>query len=67
MEGVIIRKLERTDFNKGFLDILSELTSVGEVTQEAFNQRFDEIASAPDYHIYVAENTLDHRRVLRWL
>jgi glucosamine-phosphate N-acetyltransferase len=33
--------LERGDFKKGFLDILSQLTVVGIVTQEDYEKRFD--------------------------
>ena len=41
--GYSIRPLERTDFEKGFLDVLRVLTQVGEVTKEEFEQRFDDM------------------------
>lgn len=57
--NILLRKLERSDFEKGFLETLSELTNVGEMSKDAFEKRFDEIASSPDYHVFVAENLLN--------
>lgn len=37
------RYLKRDDFDKGFLDSLSQLTVVGNVTKEEFEKRFDEL------------------------
>ncbi|CDW77906.1 glucosamine 6-phosphate n-acetyltransferase [Stylonychia lemnae] len=37
------RHLRRDDFEKGFLDTLSQLTVVGQVTKEDFEKRFDEM------------------------
>ncbi|CAK1354072.1 putative glucosamine 6-phosphate N-acetyltransferase 2 [Cercospora beticola] len=61
--GYSIRPLERTDFEKGFLDVLRVLTQVGEVTKEEFEQRFDDMrgpttgegaaANKGGYHILV--------------
>lgn len=42
-ENYSIRPLERTDFEQGFLDVLRVLTQVGDITQEEFEQRFDEM------------------------
>lgn len=44
-ENYTLRPLSRTDFSRGFLDVLRVLTSVGDVTQEEFEQRFDEMKS----------------------
>ncbi|KAF2212420.1 hypothetical protein CERZMDRAFT_112118 [Cercospora zeae-maydis SCOH1-5] len=41
--GYSIRPLERTDFEKGFLDVLRVLTQVGEISKEEFEQRFDDM------------------------
>ncbi len=39
----LYRMLEKTDYKTGFLDILAQLTVVGNVSKEEFEQRFDEI------------------------
>ena len=39
----LYRYLEKDDFKKGFLDMLSQLTVVGIVSQEMFEKRFDEM------------------------
>ncbi|KAL0240826.1 hypothetical protein GEMRC1_006062 [Eukaryota sp. GEM-RC1] len=56
-----IRRLERDDYYRGFLDILSQLTSVGEITYEKFTNRLTELSE--DYHIYVAED-IDSGKVI---
>lgn len=53
-EGYTIRPLERADYTTAFLDVLRVLTSVGEVSAEAWNSRYDYMASrSGDYFILV--------------
>ncbi|KAF1989137.1 putative glucosamine-phosphate N-acetyltransferase [Aulographum hederae CBS 113979] len=40
-EGYSCRPLQRSDYNIGFLDVLRVLTTVGDVSEEAFGERFD--------------------------
>ena len=54
-QGYIIRPLERSDYEKGFarlilgyLDVLKQLTDVGQVSLEQFQQRFDLLAGQPN-------------------
>ncbi|PIC27152.1 hypothetical protein B9Z55_019490 [Caenorhabditis nigoni] len=57
-ENLIIRPLAKDDFSKGYLDLLGQLTSVGNIDQEAFEKRFEAMrVSVPNYHIVVIENT----------
>lgn len=42
-EGYTVRSLERTDLAKGFLDCLRVLTYVGDLTDEEFYERYDEM------------------------
>ncbi|KAJ9614247.1 Glucosamine-phosphate N-acetyltransferase-like protein [Cladophialophora chaetospira] len=42
-KGYTVRALERTDFSKGFLDCLRVLTWVGDLTEEQFHERYDEM------------------------
>lgn len=49
-----IRPLRRSDFNRGYLDVLRVLTTVGEISEEQWNARFDWIASRNDeYYMLV--------------
>lgn len=53
----LLRTLEATDFSKGYLDLLAQLTVVGSVSEASFQDRLKEIeARAPDYHIAVIED-----------
>lgn len=36
---MVVRPLHISDFNKGYLKILSQLTAVGNVTQQAFESK----------------------------
>lgn len=51
-EGYKIRPLEQSDFKAGFLDVLRVLTMVGDISEEAFSQRFQEMRTG-GYHILV--------------
>lgn len=42
-EGYTVRSLERADLAKGFLDCLRVLTWVGDLTEQEFNDRYDEM------------------------
>lgn len=55
-ESYTIRPLARNDFGAGFLDVLRVLTTVGEVSEAEFQQRFDEMKGAGvggGYHVLV--------------
>ena len=41
----IFRKLEESDYNKNYIDLLSQLTQVGNITQEEFSNIFAKIQS----------------------
>ena len=42
-EDIVIRLLEKEDFNKGHLQVLAQLTKIGDITKEAYEKRFDEM------------------------
>ena len=53
-----IRPLCKEDYDKNYLSMLAQLTSVGDITREQFNQRFDDMVSTRDtYRITVIEDT----------
>ena len=47
-EGYTCRPIQRSDYNAGFLDVLRVLTSVGDVTEEKWNERYDWMAKRND-------------------
>ena len=52
-----IRPLHRADYHNGVLSVLRVLTTVGEISEEAWNDRYDWMAKHPDeYFILVILN-----------
>ncbi|KAB8231884.1 acyl-CoA N-acyltransferase [Aspergillus alliaceus] len=59
-EGYTIRPVRRSDYKRGFLDVLRVLTTVGDITEEQWNQRFDWISARNDeYYLLVICDTAD--------
>jgi len=57
-EGLKIRPLSREDYDRGFLKLLSELTSVGNISRDQWDSRFDQMQTAEGtYFIAVIEDT----------
>jgi glucosamine-phosphate N-acetyltransferase len=51
-----VRPLERDDFQKGYLDCLRVLTHVGDLTEEQFQERYDEmVVLKGTYYLLVVE------------
>lgn len=48
-----VRPLQSGDFNRGFLQILSQLTSVGDVSLPQFLNRFAQMRASGDYYVTV--------------
>lgn len=48
-----VRPLQSGDFHRGFLQILSQLTSVGDVTLAQFLNRFAQMRASGDYYVTV--------------
>ncbi|KAF8052396.1 hypothetical protein N665_1562s0007 [Sinapis alba] len=46
-----IRRLEISDKRKGYMELLGQLTVTGSVTDDEFDQRFQEISSYGDDHL----------------
>merc|ERR1711981_240452 len=42
-DNLLVRPLQADDFDRGFIDLLKQLTSVGEVTENDFRERFQEM------------------------
>ncbi|GAB7344947.1 hypothetical protein MBLNU457_3380t1 [Dothideomycetes sp. NU457] len=53
-ETYSIRPLRSSDYNNGFLDVLRVLTTVGDISEDAFEQRFQEMSrEGSGYHVLV--------------
>lgn len=56
-EKLVLRPLSINDFHKGYLDLLSQLTLVGDVSEEKFRETFHEMKSAKNrYFVTVIED-----------
>mmetsp|Transcript_13667 Transcript_13667/g.41296 ORF Transcript_13667/g.41296 Transcript_13667/m.41296 type:complete len:175 (+) Transcript_13667:124-648(+) len=58
-----MRQLEEGDREKGFLELLEQLTVVQPVTGAAWSETFSSISGHPDYHVVVIEDTTQERLV----
>jgi glucosamine-phosphate N-acetyltransferase len=55
--NLIMRPLQRDDFNKSYMQLLSQLTEIGDVSQADFERRFDLMKSSLNtYYINVVED-----------
>ncbi|KAL6239560.1 hypothetical protein BDW75DRAFT_236465 [Aspergillus navahoensis] len=53
-EGYKIRPVQRSDFSRGYLDVLRVLTTVGDIDEAAWNKRYDWISARNDeYYLLV--------------
>lgn len=63
--SLIARPLKLQDYDKGYLELLSQLTLVGQVSRAEFTKRFQEMKTAnsisPHYYIVVIEDTKMHK------
>ena len=57
-DGYTIRPLEKLDYSRGYLDCLRVLTWCGEITEEEFNERYDEMDTGGKgpYYLLVIEH-----------
>lgn len=57
-QGYVLRALRRSDYNNGFLDCLRVLTTVGDITEEEFDERYSWMCQQNGtYFIIVIEDT----------
>lgn len=63
-QGLRIRPLRRSDFSRGHVDLLGQLTTTGEVTEQQYKERFDLMRSVPNtYYIVVIEDIASQQLV----
>lgn len=56
VEGLKVRPLRTGDYDKGFLQLLSQLTDVGNITRDQFLNRFHQMKSSGGYYVVVVED-----------
>ncbi|CAG9789224.1 unnamed protein product [Diatraea saccharalis] len=56
-DWMVVRPLQRSDYDKGFLQLLGQLTSVGNISRKQFDERFTLMKQAGGYYVTVIEDT----------
>jgi len=61
-DNLIIRPLKRDDYKRNYLELLSQLTVVGDIPQEQFEKRFDEMCQCQGtfYTFVIVDVAKDH-------
>lgn len=54
---LVVRPLQEGDFNRGFLQLLSQLTGVGDISESQFLSQFHRMKLGGDYFVTVIEDT----------
>ncbi|KAK9294457.1 hypothetical protein QLX08_010919 [Tetragonisca angustula] len=62
-DGLSIRPLKSEDYDKGFLQLLAQLTEVGNVSREQFLSRFHMMKNAGNYYVIIIEDVNDEKLV----
>ncbi|PRW18407.1 glucosamine 6-phosphate N-acetyltransferase [Chlorella sorokiniana] len=62
--NILVRDLEASDYNKGYLQLLSQLTKVGDYDEATFKARFDEMSKRSDTYKVVVIEDLDKRQII---
>ncbi|CAH2045602.1 unnamed protein product, partial [Iphiclides podalirius] len=55
-EWMVVRPLQRADYDKGFLQLLSQLTSTGSITRKQFDERFTQMKISGGHYVTVIED-----------
>jgi glucosamine-phosphate N-acetyltransferase len=63
-DSLRVRPLERGDFAKGYLSLLSQLTRVGDYPREKFEAHFDRMRALPGVYYTVVVEDVDLGRVV---
>ena len=61
---LVTRPLERQDYSKGYLSLLSQLTKVGEYNKETYEAQFDRMKALPGVYYVVVVEDLSRERVV---
>ncbi|KAG8036849.1 hypothetical protein G9C98_004171 [Cotesia typhae] len=53
---LLVRPLRSTDYDKGFIQLLGQLTDVGNITKDQFLNRFFKMKTAGGYYVVIVED-----------
>jgi glucosamine-phosphate N-acetyltransferase len=56
VDGLVVRPLAASDYDRSFLQLLSQLTTVGEISREFFSARVASVLADPLQHIVVIDD-----------
>uniref|UniRef100_T1IRR5 Protein transport protein SEC23 n=1 Tax=Strigamia maritima TaxID=126957 RepID=T1IRR5_STRMM len=59
--NLFIRPLKSGDYDRGFIKLLNELTQVGDVSKQQFQERFNQMKAAKNYYVLVIEDRITER------
>lgn len=62
--GLLVRPLEREDYTKGYLSLLSQLTKVGDYDRETYDAQFDRMKALPGVYYIVVIEDVSRQRVV---
>ena len=63
-DALLTRPLERGDFSKGYLSLLSQLTRVGDYARETYEAQFDRMKALPGVYYVVVVEDVPRQRVV---
>lgn len=63
-DGLVARPLAKSDFEKGYLSLLSQLTRVGDYDRETYEAQFDAMRRLPGVHYIVVVEDVARQRVV---
>lgn len=55
-DDLVLRPLCTADYNRGFFEVLSQLTKTGDVKPEQFVSKFNHMKASGDYYVVVVED-----------
>ena len=62
-DGLMVRPLNSSDFDRGFLELLGQLTTVGEVSRQMWEQRFARMREREGTYLVTVIEDTDTERV----
>lgn len=63
MSNYTVRELEVNDYNKGYLDLLENLTQVGTISEDYFKVQYEYLRNRQDSYVRVIEDRTTNRVV----
>ncbi|XP_045106531.1 probable glucosamine 6-phosphate N-acetyltransferase isoform X2 [Portunus trituberculatus] len=62
--GLRVRPLCKGDYDRGFLQLLAQLTKVGDISREQFEERFEAMQRCPGHYYVTVVEDMDQGKVI---